>query len=119
MIARFIEIRDECTCIPALAVQMVAADPAEDRFLWRCGYPRDQHTCPPSVILIKLSSAEAQSDPYHWSHGRTLQAAHMWIIDHFDALKDGDVVDVRVILGETATPAEAEIWTKEKAASCA
>lgn len=115
MITKVLEIRDECTCIPALAVQMVAAGPVEARFLWRCGYPRGENACPPSVILVKLSNVEANSDPYHWSYARTMSEAHKWIVEHFGDLKDGDVVDVRVILGETAKPAEPEIWTKERA----
>jgi hypothetical protein len=116
MNTKVLEIRDEMTCIPVMAVQMVAANAVEDRFLWRSGYPRDQRTHPPSVILIKLSSVEAESNPYHWSYARTMREAHKWITEHFTELKDGDVVDVRVILGEATEPAKPEIWTLEKAA---
>lgn len=104
---KVLEIRDRATCIPALAIQMVAGGPVEDRFLWRYGFPREATF---SVVLMHLSTQQASSDPYEWG-GRTWPAAHMWIIENFDRLNDGDVVDVRVILGETDTPAAPEIYT--------
>lgn len=107
MRTKVLEIRDHATCMPMVAIKMEAASPIEDKFFWRCGYPRDGS----AVVLMHLSSQEANSDPY-WRGGRTWPAAHNFIIDHFDALKDGDVVDVRVILGEETMPAEPEIWTE-------
>lgn len=91
METKCIEIRDEGTCIPAMAFKMAAGDPVEDRFFWRCGYPRDGST----VILMELNRQKATSDPY----------------EHFDEIPNGGVVDVRVILGENDTPATREIHT--------
>ena len=107
MIIKCVEIRDRLTCIPAIAIKMEAADLIEDRFLWRCGYPRDGS----SVVLMKLSDQDASSDPYgrRWGGTRTMPAALNWIIDHFDDVKHGGVVDVRVILGEATEPAVTEI----------
>jgi hypothetical protein len=34
--------------------------------------------------------------------------AHHWIIEHWDELKDSDVVDVEFILGETQQPKVSE-----------
>lgn len=34
--------------------------------------------------------------------------AHCWIIRHFAELRDGDVVDVQFILGESAQPKVSE-----------
>jgi hypothetical protein len=110
----FLEIRDEGTCIPALAIKMRSEIPVEDRFLCREGYPRGERR--PAVVLMKLSSQEATVDPFAWSNVHTMQIAHLWITQHFDNLKNGDVVDTRVILGEADKPAEPEIWTPEKAA---
>lgn len=107
MITKCIEIRDEGTCIAALAIQMDPAGPIEEHFLWHCGYPRDSL----GVVLMRLSDQQATSDPYGWrGDGRTMPAAHSWIIDQFDQLVAGQVVDVRVILGEADTPAPAEIY---------
>ena len=41
------------------------------------------------------------SDPSGWCD-RTFQIAHLWFIDHWDELKDGDVIDVEFILGESS-----------------
>lgn len=106
MITKCLEIRDDGTCIAAIAMKMTAAQGAEEKFFWRCGYPRDGH----AVVLMNLSDQRATSDPYGWGGGtRTMPIAHNWIIDHFDELIEGQVVDVRVIQGLTDTPAPAEI----------
>jgi hypothetical protein len=112
MITKVLEIRDAATCIPALAIKAEATNPIEDKYLWRYGYPRDGS----AVVLMHLSSHEANVDPYHWTYARTMRAAHLWILKHWDELKDGDVVDVRVTsFGEATRPAAPEIWTGEAA----
>lgn len=105
MKTKVLEIRDEGTCIPALAIQMVAANEIEDKYLWRCGYPRGSH----GIVLMHLGDQRASSDAYWWGN-RTMQAAHLYIEEHWPELEDGDVVDVRVALGERDAPVEAEIW---------
>ena len=108
---KFVEIRDEGTCIAAMAIRMVADGAIEQRFLRREGYPKDGT----SVILMKLADQKATNDPYEWpsigAGWRTMPSAHFWIIKHFDEIQDGAVVDVRVILRETTEPAPAEIWS--------
>ena len=110
MIAKFIEIRDEATCILALAIKMQedGEDPEtaaiEHWFLHRrSGYPEDGS----SIMLMRLSDGKATNDPYEWPAlgmgRRTMGNAHNYIIDHFEELKTGDVVDVSVILGESTT----------------
>lgn len=109
MNTKVLEIRDEGTCIGALAIKMEAANAIEDAFLWREGYPRDGH----GVVLMRLSDQEASSDPYEFGN-RTMRGAHLWIIEHWDQLHDGDVVDVRVTtLGLASEPAKPEIWKGE------
>lgn len=107
MITKCIEIRDEGTCIAAIAMKMAAANPVEDKFFWRVGYPRDGR----AVVLMNLSNQKATSDPYGWgSDTRTMPIAHNWIIEHFDELTEGQVVDVRVIMGWAEKPAGPEIY---------
>lgn len=108
MKTKVLEIRDEMTCIAALAIKMVADTPIEDKFLWRCGYPRGDS--PPAVTLMKLSTQETTVDPYHWDNIHTMRTAHLWITKHFDEIEDGQVIDTRVILGEAESPADPEIW---------
>jgi len=115
---KLLEIRDEGTCILAIAIQMLATIPGmdeaapievQDWFLHRrSGYPRDGS----SIMLMCLSDATATNDLCEWgSRGmgmRTMPNAHKFIIEHFDELKDGDVVDVQVILGEAKEPKRSE-----------
>ena len=103
MIVKTVEIRDAATFIPAVAIQMAPANEGQRYLLRRCGYPRDGR----GVVLMKLYDQHATSDAYHWGN-RTMQTAHLWIEEHFDALSDGDVVDVQFILGETPTPKRSE-----------
>jgi len=109
---KFIEIRDKGTCVPAIAIEMIADERVDERFLRRCGYPQRDYGGP-SIVLMRLSDQKATSDPYEWpaltADRRTMPTAHDHIITHFPSLKNGQVVDVRVILGEASVPAEGEV----------
>lgn len=100
------EVRDRNTCIPVLAIKMVANTPVETAYLRRYGFPKKP---PYAVVMMRLDDQRASSDPYHWGD-RTHQMAHNFIYDKFDDLRPGQVVDVRVILGEEKEPALPEIW---------
>ena len=86
-----LEIRDRATFIPALAVRV------EPEYLMRrAGF----HEC--TVFLIHLQTDRLESDPKRWDlSNRTMVIAHQYIIEHWDALDCGDVVDVEFILGLT------------------
>jgi hypothetical protein len=116
MQTKALEFRDEGTFIPVLAVNMnplpikaagsLIVDPMETHsaqryLLLRVGYPCDGR---PNILLTRLSGdGQATNDPYGWKCGtRTFRVAHAWIIEHWAEIKDGDVIDVQWILGETA-----------------
>jgi len=105
--AKALEIRDRATCIPGLAIRMLA-EPGDVAQEWlfhsKAGYPRDGS----GIVLMHMDDQRAHSDPYDWVGSRTMCAAHQYIQEHFDDLKDGEVVDVRVILGEEKVPAETD-----------
>ena len=124
MRVKALEIRDEGTFIALLAVDMnpnhypVASmdprDKAEDKdsreaqryLLRRVGYPCDGR---PNIMITKLSADgdRACNDPHYWKD-RTFATAHVYIIEHWNELSDGDVVDVQFILGETSAPKTSE-----------
>lgn len=109
MQTKMIEIRDSMTTIAALAIRMIANDLKEYSFLWREGYPKDGS----SIVLMRLSDQKATNDPYKW-HAlgmglRTMQISHDFIINHWDEIESGDVVDVEYILNETTAPKTPEI----------
>jgi hypothetical protein len=113
MLAKALEVRDRATFIAVLAVDMnpsiwrgddgEAAHDAQ-RYLLRdrCGHRCDGR---PNIMLTSLSGdGLATNDPYAWpGSARTRRIAHEYIIKNWATLKDGDVVDVEHILGETAT----------------
>lgn len=119
MQAKALEIRDDGTFIPVLAVDMNPYAPngpyspnmetlrAQQYLLRRCGYACDGR---PNVIVTRLSGdGQATNDPYSWGDGaRTFPVAHNYIIKNWTRLKDGDVVDVEFILGETKAPKVSE-----------
>ena len=111
MTTKLLEIRDERTTILVLGIQMMSKRPdgLDYWFLhYRSGYPEDGS----SIMLMCLADGMATNDPYEWgSRGmgmRTMPTAHNYIIEQWDKLKDGDVVDVQVILGETTVPKKSE-----------
>lgn len=113
MKAKALEIRDEGTFIPALAVDMNPSNAEQRYLLRRCGYPCEDQ---PNVILTRLDgSGKATNDPYEWG-GRTWPVAHHYILEHWDELNDGDVVDVSFILGETTEKKVSERYGRTAAA---
>ena len=104
MIIKALEIRDEGSCIPMLAIKPLPANDAQAAVLRRAGFYDFDHY----VILVGAHDWEGSYDPYK-QRGNTRHQAHLWIKDHFDELKDGDVVDVEFILGQRPSPKESEI----------
>lgn len=95
---KFLEIRDRGTFIPALAIEVSAADGYLAR---RAGFNS------PCIYLIALSTQKCAYDPWNWGN-RTMNTAHQHIERHWAVLKSVDVVDVEFILGETAAPKRSE-----------
>ena len=109
MQVKILEIRDEGTFIPVLCVDMNTDIAEQHYYLHRCGYPLDWR---PNIAMTNLNmdGGPAWNDPYAWG-GRTYPVAHHYIIEHWDELKDGDVVDVSFILGESKAPKVSERGT--------
>lgn len=99
MKTKCLEIRDHATFIPVICLRPMPENEGQ-RYLLR----RDGYSCDPEdmiVIMIDAQCRGAAYDPYDWQ-GRTHRTAHDYIRNHWDDLRDGDVVDVQFILGETA-----------------
>ena len=108
MQVRAFELRDRATFIAVLAVNLVPLNPAQHWLVRRCGYACEGEN---NVILTRLDgNGKATNDPYAWGD-RTMQAAHNHIIDKWDELADGHVVDVEFILGEAPSPKVSERFT--------
>lgn len=90
---KLIEIRDRATFIPAMAIQVSGDD---GYLMRRAGFES------PMIYLVALATERACYDPYNWGN-RTMANAHNYIVEHWEELLDGDVVDVEFILGETPT----------------
>ncbi len=104
------EVRDQLTFIPVLAIQMRPGCEADRALLAQAGYGltgRHQSTYI-RVVIINGGSGLSECDPYDWPGARTMPTAHTYIIEHFDTLESGAVIDVEFILGETAAPKAAQ-----------
>lgn len=100
MKTKLIEIRDRGTCIVALCIDMNPVNDVEHQGLRAYGYPCNGV---PNIMITHSSGGRiATNDPYHWND-RTWRTAHHRIIEEWDTLKDGDVVDVEFALGETTS----------------
>lgn len=112
MIAKTVEIRDVATFIPALAIRLEPVT-EQDRYLFgRAGYGTTAMRQAEYVLLARIAGGNGQvtCDPYDWTT-RTMQHAHQWLIDHFDEIESGAVVDVEYILGKSAAPKRSESET--------
>lgn len=100
---KLFELRDVGTFIPIIAMLMESGDEREAWLLRRAGYSRLSNL----VLLTRLDGGAAHYDPYDWS-GRTYPAAHEYITANWTHLESGELIDVRVALGETKEPCETE-----------
>lgn len=107
MIAKTFEIRDRATFIPAIAVRLTPGNETDRYLLARAGYGRYADEQMGYVLLCRAEGNEVSYDPYYWAD-RTLKTAHEYILENFDKLDSGAVVDVEFILGEKKQPAESE-----------
>lgn len=114
MLSKALEVRDRATFIPVLAVDMNPAAGDNDYYhqqlylLRRAGYACDGR---PMIVLtcLRAKNDPANYDPYGWeTQARTISEAHKYIIEHWAELRDGDVIDVEYILGETTAPKVSE-----------
>lgn len=112
--ARVLEIRDRGTLIPALAVRLKPWNEASQALMEAAGYWGDWKP----VMLIDMATHDACVNPRAWGErrgARTLPTAHEYIEKHWDEVRDGDVIDVRFILGESEAPVEPERYERREA----
>lgn len=110
MEVKLFELRDDGTFIPLLCIkpqgvgQHEIPHPFIEKMAWRYGYRGAR-----SVIVLHMGVPErgCHSDPYAWGD-RTFRAAHHHVESLWDELKTGDLIDVRVVLGETTEPCKSE-----------
>lgn len=106
MQAKLIEIRDEGTAIIALCVDMNPATKWEFACLRRYGFPCDMM---PNIMLTHANGGKKANNDYEDWGDRTFAVAHKYITENWADIKDGDVVDVSFILGETTTKKISEV----------
>ena len=106
METKIIEIRDVGTYIPVLCVEMKSNDRIEQYHLRRLGFG-DRRL----IQVVHISRKVNQYDPFAWAD-RTMFRAHEFILNNWDELRSGDVVDVEYILGEKDVPKQSERLTQ-------
>jgi hypothetical protein len=108
---KLIEVRDKGTFIPMMAVQLQPEKEADRFLLARAGFGRTSSAQREYITLVRINGGTGLStcDPHDWNDGtRTLMVAHNYIIENWEKIDSGDVVDVEFILGETKMPKESE-----------
>lgn len=101
------EIRDRGTFIPVICIRPVAENEGQRYLLRRDGYRADDSE--PCIIMIDAQCRGVAYDAYDWLRdARTKGNAHHFITANWARLRDGDVIDVQFILGETAKPKVSE-----------
>jgi hypothetical protein len=102
---KLLEIRDSGTMFIALCIDMNPDNDIQRWALSRYGFPCDGR---PNIMMTHATGGNvADNDPYGWNN-RTYAIAHHFIIENWETLNDGDVVDVEFILGETSQPKVSE-----------
>jgi hypothetical protein len=86
--------------VPVICIRPVPVNEAQRYLLRRDGYSgKIDEEC---IIYINAQCRGVAYDCYDWpANPRTHRVAHDYIARNWHMLKDGDVVDVEFILGET------------------
>lgn len=93
---KHLEVHDHQTCVPILAIPIT-----QNAMTRAVGY-RDL-----AIIMYCLQSAVVESEPFRWA-SEWHRNVHKYIIDHWKELTDGQVIDFRVVRGETNVPCESD-----------
>lgn len=94
---KYFEVLDVGTCISVLCVELVSGEetPKESFLLGRVGFRGDLY-----ILMINLSNMQVEYGSYEWKDkNSTLQTAHEFVIEHWQDLESGDVIDVEYIRG--------------------
>ena len=109
--SKVLEIRDRGTLIPAIAIRLNPLTikeydyPREEFNLIRhAGFSEDGV----DVVIYHLEDDYGTYDPFK-QKSATMRDAHLYIRDHWNELKSGDVIDTEFIRGESTTPKKSEI----------
>jgi hypothetical protein len=108
MTTKTIEVRDRATFMPMLAIRLDPGTEADRYLLGRAGYGPEPAQY---VLLARIAggSGAIHCDPYEWpGEARTIPEVHRWLVEHFDEIESGAVVDVQFLLGETPQPKVSE-----------
>jgi hypothetical protein len=101
--SKLFEVRDRATFIPVMAVELYLRSSREAELFASVGWQGlNRETV---ILLSRLDGAASHYDVYDWGD-RTMSQAHHYILNNFDELVSGDVVDIEFILGETTTKKE-------------
>lgn len=107
---KMIEVRDSCTCIAAIAIRPWPSGPVEEIFLRYAGFGFSSDCILFGYLHASGTMAKWTYDPFDWPENpHTMRAAHHYVAQHFDELKNGAVVDIEYIMGRTRAVKQAEI----------
>jgi hypothetical protein len=107
MEVKCLEVRDRNTFCPVICIRPVPSNEAQRYLLQRDGYRgKPDEYC---IIYIQPQCRGVSYDPYNFpANPRTHRVAHDYVQRQWATLKDGDVIDVEFILGETEAPKVSE-----------
>lgn len=109
MEVKLFEIRDAGTFIPAIAIRLRSNTESERYLLSRAGFGTNRSMHTDYILLHRLIGGQMTYDPHGWEGGATtMPYAHQYIIEQWDNLRSGDVVDVEYITGQTTEPKVSE-----------
>ena len=113
MEVKCLELRDIGTFVPVICIRPMPDNDGQRYLLGRDGY-----SCDPDddiIIMIDAQCRGVSYDAYGWpGDTRTKPVAHKFIQKNWAELRDGDVIDVQFILGETPTSKRSERETERR-----
>lgn len=105
---KILEVRDRATFIPMLAIKLSPVNEPERYLAARSGYGTAAEDQKDFILMAALCGGENLNyNPHSWGN-RTRQVAHGWLLENWDHVQTGDVIDVEYVLHETDKPKVSE-----------
>lgn len=109
MEVKVIEVRDRATFKPVIALKVAPENERERYLLARSGYGTESEEQNKYIILMNSRKPfNADYSFYDVTPGSTMQVIWLYLIDHWDEVEPGQVLDAEYLRGESDNPKQSE-----------
>lgn len=114
METKFFEVRANATCIPIVASRLKATNESEKWMLAHTGYGLTIEEQSQFILVTRLECDSPAVSTPHRESSPEMCIIHKYLMEHFDELTSGAVLDSDFIEGRRLTPRKTDrLWMED------